>query len=106
MEDYAYIGFILGAVFMIMAVPLLLGKGKWMIAGYNTMSKEKKEEQDRKYDMDKICRILGLMLLLNAIAMIIMFAVDILVGAILLVVTMVVPLAIIAVGLRSFLRKR
>ena len=105
MEDYAYIGFIIAAVFVMMAVPLLLGKGKWMIAGYNTMSKEQKDKYDNEYDMERICRIMGFMLILNAAALIVMFSIDIVIGAILLTVTIIVPLVILIIGQRSFLKK-
>ena len=32
-----------------------MGKGSWLIAGYNTSSKEEKE----KYDAKKMCRVVG-----------------------------------------------
>ena len=44
------------AVFMgILTVVLLMGKGSFLIAGYNTSSKEEKQEYDEK----KLCRVVG-----------------------------------------------
>ena len=51
-------GWILYAVaglFAVLSVILLLGKGGWLIAGYNTASKEKKAMFDEK----KLCRVVG-----------------------------------------------
>ena len=44
----------------IMAVSLIFGKGSWMIAGYNTMSKEEKANCDIK----KVARTVGIFLLI------------------------------------------
>ena len=101
----SYLLAVLAIVFLVMAIPLLLGRGKWLIAGYNTMSPEEKGECDRKYDMDKLCRVMGLMLLLIAAAFIIMAFVDMLIGGIVLVIAIVIPLAVIFIGQRSFLKK-
>ncbi|MCG4580459.1 DUF3784 domain-containing protein [Clostridium cochlearium] len=43
---------------------LLLGKGSFLIAGYNTSSKEEKEQYNEK----KLCRAMGVMLLSLTIA--------------------------------------
>jgi hypothetical protein len=45
---------------LIISVILLCGKGAFMIAGFNTMPKDEKE----KYDIKKLCKFIGLMLLL------------------------------------------
>ena len=53
---------IVGAVsllIIIISIILLSGKGSFLIAGYNTMPKEKQE----KYDAKKLCRFLGGILL-------------------------------------------
>ena len=42
---------------------LLSGHGAWLIAGYNTASKEEKE----KYDSKKLCRAVGTFMLLPAV---------------------------------------
>ena len=43
------------AVLGLMSVLLLLGKGGWLIAGYNTASKKEKA----KYDETKLCKVVG-----------------------------------------------
>ncbi len=47
-----WIAFIVFAVFSIV---LLLGRGSWLISGYNTASKEEKA----KYKEKKLCRVMG-----------------------------------------------
>lgn len=42
------VNFIIAFVLIILGVVLYLGKGAFLIAGYNTMSKEKKSEIDEK----------------------------------------------------------
>ncbi len=39
-----------------LSVLLFLGKGSWLVAGYNTASKEEKA----KYEEKKLCRIVGM----------------------------------------------
>lgn len=58
------VGWILAAIFFIMSILLICGKGSWLIAGYNTASKEEKEQYDKK----KLCRAMGIFLLLITIA--------------------------------------
>jgi NADH:ubiquinone oxidoreductase subunit 3 (subunit A) len=55
--------YILIAILVISAIALLMGKGSWLIAGYNTASKKEKE----KYDEKKLCRCVGIMLLLISV---------------------------------------
>ena len=40
-----------------LSIPLLMGKGSWLISGYNTASKEEKE----KYNERKLCKAMGIM---------------------------------------------
>ena len=64
--------FVLGVVILLMltmAVFLMNGKGSFMIAGYNSMSKREKE----KYDQKKLCQFTGLLLIIISVCMIIMF---------------------------------
>lgn len=42
-------------LFFIIGIFLFNGKGRWLIAGYNTASKEEKE----KYDEKKLCRAMS-----------------------------------------------
>lgn len=43
------------ALFAVLAVVLLSGRGSWLIAGYNTASPEEKQ----KYDTTRLCRVTG-----------------------------------------------
>jgi len=52
----------LGLLFLVMAIFLLRGKGAWLIAGYNTMSKEKRDQ----YDKAALCKFMGRVLLVIA----------------------------------------
>jgi hypothetical protein len=49
-----FIAYALIIIFIICGIFLLFGKGSWLIAGYNTSSKEEKE----KFDEKKLCRII------------------------------------------------
>ncbi len=42
-------------LFFIISIFLFNGKGKWLIAGYNTVSKEER----KKYDEKKLCRAIS-----------------------------------------------
>lgn len=54
----------LACVMFVLSTILLLGKGGWLIAGFNTASKVQQE----KYDKEKLCRAAGVMSLIAAIA--------------------------------------
>ena len=43
------------ALFAVLSLVLLLGKGSWLIAGYNTASPEEK----KRYDEKRLCRVSG-----------------------------------------------
>lgn len=43
------------ALFGAISLALLLGRGSWLIAGYNTASPEEKQ----KYDQKRLCRVTG-----------------------------------------------
>lgn len=64
--------YILIVIFIIMGVALLFGKGDWLIAGYNTMSKEEKE----KFDKRKLCKAVGSEMLFVAFIMAVTAYVD------------------------------
>ncbi|MDR0819000.1 MAG: DUF3784 domain-containing protein [Oscillospiraceae bacterium] len=53
------IAIISGAVIIAISVVLMLGKGSFLIAGYNTMPTEKKAQ----YDASALCKFLGKVLL-------------------------------------------
>lgn len=60
-----WVGFILILIFTII---LLSGRGAWLIAGYNTASKEEKA----KYDEKKLCRVTGIGMAVIAILILVM----------------------------------
>lgn len=66
------IGWIVPIVFLILSIILLCGKGGWLIAGYNTFTKEEKEKVDEK----RLCREVGVLLLMLAIIKIIRLVID------------------------------
>ena len=50
---------VIAAVLLSMSVLLLMGKGSFLVAGLNTMPREKKE----KYNIPAICKFTGLLLI-------------------------------------------
>jgi len=53
----------LALVFLLISILLFTGKGSWLIAGYNTSSKEQKE----KYNEKKLCKAMGIMCAIVAV---------------------------------------
>lgn len=51
---------VMALIFLVMSIFLFMGKGSWLIAGYNTAS----QEDRNKYDVKKLCRATGLLCLL------------------------------------------
>lgn len=51
-------------LFLALSIPLLAGRGAWLVAGYNTMPANQRE----RYDERKLCRATGCMLLGVSIA--------------------------------------
>ncbi|KLU59792.1 hypothetical protein CEB3_c39260 [Peptococcaceae bacterium CEB3] len=58
------VSLIVACVMFVLSIILLVGKGSWLIAGFNTRNKDQKE----KYDKDKLSRVAGVMLLIITIA--------------------------------------
>ena len=54
---------VLSILFFILGVFLMNGRGSWLIAGYNTASREEKE----KYDEKKLCRSTGIVVFAAAL---------------------------------------
>lgn len=52
--------FCMAAFLLILGIVLCTGHGSWLIAGYNTMKKEEKENYDKK----KLCRGAGIFILI------------------------------------------
>lgn len=63
-----WIGWVVSALFLVVALVLLSGRGSWMLAGYNTAPKEKKA----RYDEKKLCRITGAGMLVIGLAALLM----------------------------------
>jgi len=56
----------IGGVMVILGSILLTGRGEFMLAGYNTMPKSKKE----RYDTPALCKFMGKIILLLAVLII------------------------------------
>lgn len=56
--------YILAGLMFVLSIILLSGRGSWLIAGYNTMSKE----QQNKYDRKKLTRATGMLSIITSIA--------------------------------------
>lgn len=83
--------YILAGLMFVLSIILLSGRGSWLIAGYNTMSKE----EQNKYDRKKLTRATGMMLIIISIAMLalsfslinaIFFSIVIFVSAIIMII--------------------
>ena len=55
----------LAVLIITMSVVLLMGKGAWMIAGYNTSSKEEKEFRKRNSKLYLICLSLAQQIIIS-----------------------------------------
>lgn len=47
--------YLVAVLFGVLSLVLLLGRGSWLIAGYNTAPEEEKE----RYDKKRLCRVTG-----------------------------------------------
>jgi len=54
-SDNAVITVFIGILLIIMGIVFLTGRGSFLVAGYNTMSKKKK----LNYDSEALCRFIG-----------------------------------------------
>lgn len=59
------ITYIVAGLMFVLSIILLSGRGSWLIAGYNTMSKEKQN----KYDSKKLTRATGIMTIIISLAL-------------------------------------
>lgn len=50
-----WVAWVVVAVLAALSIMWLLGKGSFLIAGFNTISKEKKQQYDKK----RLCRVMG-----------------------------------------------
>lgn len=55
MNEPIWVAWIVVAVLAALSIIWLLGKGEFLIAGFNTTSKEKRQQ----YDVKRLCRVMG-----------------------------------------------
>ena len=100
-----YIGWILAIIFIPLGLFMSSGRGKMLIAGYNTMNAEEKAKAEATYDMDKMTKIIGIMLILIGLSALIWGYSDPIIGTVIFTLSIVVPLTILIIGQFTFLRK-
>lgn len=64
--------FIIAGIFFLLSIPLLMGKGSWLIAGYSGVSPKEKQ----KYNEKKLCRTTGIFTAYCAVLTVILAIVD------------------------------
>ncbi|MCL2853501.1 MAG: DUF3784 domain-containing protein [Defluviitaleaceae bacterium] len=99
---------IMVALLVIMSIPLLMGKGAWMISGYNTMSPKEKE----LYDEKALCRFVGLTVLAMAAGLALMGVGDIInipvlfqIGIAIAIIVGIGSAAYVGLSFKRFLKK-
>ena len=60
--------YLISGLLALLGVFIFMGKGMWLVAGFNTMSSKEKEEFENKYDIKKFQKTLGTMLLLLSVS--------------------------------------
>jgi hypothetical protein len=107
MDMLAYFGLIFAAIFIPLGLFMLSGRGKYLIAGYNTMNAEERAKADAIHDMDKMSKMLGILLIIVGVAAGVCFSgyVDPMAGTIIFLLAIFIPLAIVIIGTFTFLRK-
>ena len=86
-------GIILFIIFLIVSLLLLMGKGSFLIAGYNTASAKEKAQYNEK----KLCRIVGVGLLIVTLGIGSLMIFDSL-GLYLMIGSFLIGIAIILIG--------
>lgn len=86
-------GLVISIIFLIISILLLMGKGSFLIAGYNTAS----EKEKAKYNEKKLCRIVGLGFLVMTCGLFSLFMLED-IGLYIMIGTFIVGMAIIFVG--------
>ena len=56
--------YLFGGLLALLGIFVFMGKGMWLVAGFNTMSPKEKEEYENEYDTKKVQKTLGVMFLL------------------------------------------
>ncbi len=88
----------IAALFVILAIIIITGKGDWLIAGYNTASKEEKT----KYDIVRLRFLVALTLVISAIACVLLSVInetistDTILGGVFTIVIFVIIIVILA----------
>ena len=67
MEEFIVLGIVV-VLFTSLGILFLSGRGSFLIAGYNTMAKKKKE----KYDEKALCRFVGWLLIIISLCVILL----------------------------------
>ena len=107
MDTVGWIILIVVAVVMIIpSIFLINGKGAWLIAGYNTMSPERKSQYDEK----ALCKFTGWLLLIYTIGLflgmiLLIYGIDILGGIIMVLIHVILVGAIVYINTGSRLKK-
>ena len=83
----------LSLIFGIMAIFLLMGKGSFLIAGYNTAS----ESEKARYDEKKLCRVMGVGMMLIAFGLL-ATAFFKMIGVVIMLITIALALVVMFVG--------
>lgn len=83
----------LSLIFGIMAIFLLMGKGGFLIAGYNTAS----ESEKARYDEKKLCRVMGVGMMLIAFGLL-ATAFFKMIGVVIMLITIALALVVMFVG--------
>jgi len=105
MDIIVYIGWAFAITFIPLGLFMTSGRGKMLIAGYNTMTAEEKAKAEATYDMDKMTRIIGIMLILIGLSALIWGYIDPVVGTVIFTLSIFIPLIILIIGQFTFLRK-
>lgn len=90
------------AAFLLLSIVLLSGRGAWLIAGYNTSSKEKKAAYNEK----KLCRATGVMLLIITAELVITFLAPGEILAIPALIAMVITIGVAMVYINTRCKKQ
>ena len=59
-----FIFYLISGLLVLLGIFIFMGKGMWMVSGFNTLSPKEKEEYENKYDIKKVQKTLGVMFLL------------------------------------------
>ena len=108
MEWVLYLCYAVGVFLATMGLYMLSGRGKWLLAGYNTSDPKEQERLEREYDIVLMVRLVGLMLLLISIALVVMISglIGTTLGIIFLLSSIYIPLMVIVIGHFTFLKRK